>query len=270
MRPILIKIWLVLRSGAKMSLHMSKPIIGISCSIDNQNHDLAFVRLEYIDAVVHAGGVPVLITHTAKPETVARQLNAVDAVVGIGGMDHHPELFGQSKHPMSVLMPQRRQDHDLELFRVLFEQQLPSLMICGSMQGMSVAHGGSLNQHLDDLVDTHSNRAQELAHKIRIETGSRLHDVLGETKLMVNSDHHQAVVDPGKGMRVVAQAADGTVEAIEAVDRAHPMLAVQWHPEKMPDLPSSKALFAWLVSEAIKRRPVRPVQSDATRISPFF
>ncbi len=253
-----------------MNLHMSKPIIGISCSIDHENHDLAFVRLEYIDAVVHAGGVPILITHSEKPELVGRQLEAIDAVVGIGGMDLHPELYNQTRHPMTVMMPRRRQNYDLELLRNVFAAQIPALMICGSMQGMSAAHGGSINQHLDDLVDNHYERAAELAHKIRVESGSRLHDVLGVAKLMVNSDHHQAVEEPGEGLRVVARASDGIVEAIEPIDRDHPMLAVQWHPEQMPDLPSSKALFAWIVSEAIKSRPARPIAPNPVMISPFF
>ncbi|MBU0530905.1 MAG: gamma-glutamyl-gamma-aminobutyrate hydrolase family protein [Candidatus Uhrbacteria bacterium] len=249
---------------------MAKPIIGITCSIDHEKHDLSFVRLEYIDAVVTAGGVPVLVTHTNKPELIARQLESVDAVVGIGGLDYHPEVYGQTKHPMSVLLPKRRQDYDLELFRVLMRQQIPALLICGSMQGVSVAHGGSLNQHLEKLAGDHDNRGDELAHKIRIESGSRLHDVLGSVKLMVNSDHHQAVVEPGEGLRIVARSHDGTVEAIEPEDRDHPLLAVQWHPERLPDLPSSRALFGWIIDEALKARPARSVASQSARISPFF
>jgi putative glutamine amidotransferase len=249
---------------------MAKPIIGITCAVDHTGIEKAWTRLEYIDAVVAAGGVPVLLTHTEKPELVEQQLEAVDAVVGVGGADYHPALYGEAKHPMTMIQSRRRQDHDLALFRTVSELMLPALMICGSMQGLNVAHGGRLRQHLDELADRHNNRGYELAHKIRIESGSRLHDVIGSTKLMVNSDHHQAVSEPAEGFRIVARAACGTVEAIEPLDRDYPLLAVQWHPERLPDLPGTRALFAWLVDEAAKARPLRSMSVGTVRISPFF
>lgn len=247
---------------------MGKPIIGINCDFAHTDAAWSRVRAEYIDAVVQAGGIPVLLACAAKPEVVEHQLRMVNGVLGVGGADHHPEIFGQTRHPMTRLLPERRQSFDLAFFTHVYEMRLPALMICGSMQGMNIAQGGTMEQHLDELTANHDNLRYELAHEIKIEAGSLISQILKTKRAKVNSDHHQSIHLPGSGLRVVGVAEDGTPEVFEAVDDTHPLIGVQWHPECIPAEASSKKLFNWLVSESVKHRPIQ-VSTEAVRLSPF-
>ncbi len=247
---------------------MSKPIIGITCTIDFLGVEKSFTSLKYIDAVVHAGGVPVLLTHVERPDLVVRQLEAVDAVLGVGGADHDPSIYGQERHPMTVLLPKRRQQYDLALFHEVWERRIPALMICGSTQGINLARGGTLIQHLEE-VECHDGLGEEFAHEIVIERDSRLADLFGSGTAFVNSDHHQAIDEAGAGLRVAARSADGVIEAVEAIDKSHPLLGVQWHPERIPNEQESQFLFNWLIDEALKARPLRLNHGRPARLSPF-
>jgi putative glutamine amidotransferase len=252
---------------------MSKPVIGISADVDhNSFFDTAEVNLQYIDAVERAGGVPLVLVSTDKPELACAQLDRVDAVLVTGGDDYHPELFNQSRHPTTRLIPSRRQEHDLVLFNQLWQEQMPALSICASTQGLNIVRGGDLHQHLDHLVDVHDfDAGRSVAHPIQVHEKTLLEQVLGMNQLEVNSRHHQAVNQVGAGLRISAVADDGTVEAIEPIEFVeHPLLAVQWHPERIPDQSHSKQLFDWLINEAIKHQPISVTVVKSNQLSPFF
>ncbi len=252
---------------------MAKPVIGISADVNhNSIFDTAEVNLQYIDAVERAGGVPLILVSTGKPELAHAQLDRVDAVLATGGDDYHPELFDQPRHHTTVLVPARRQEHDLVLFDQLWQMRLPVLAICASTQGLNIIRGGDLHQHLEELVDVHDfDTGRSVAHPIQVHEQTLLEQVLGMNQLEVNSRHHQAVNQIGAGLRISAVAADGTVEAIEPIEfDEHPLMAVQWHPERIPKEPHSKQLFDWLVDEAIKKRPVSVSVVKTKQLSPFF
>jgi putative glutamine amidotransferase len=189
----------------------------------------ATVNVGLPDLVEEAGGVPLLLTPTAHVDQV---LDAVDALLLQGGGDVDPEVYGQELHPRTNTIDRRRDAFELALLARARERGVPVLGICRGIQLVNVAYGGTLVQHLPDVTGfdhEQLDRWDGVAHPIEIAEGSRLEAVLGERRIDVNSVHHQAVDRLGEGLRAVARADDGVVEAIE--HESDPVLAVQWHPE---------------------------------------
>ncbi len=248
---------------------MSKPLIGISADIMTDKFDRHFVYEHYLDAVERAGGVPVILPPLLRPERVYRQLENLDGFLGIGSDDFDPSLFGQERHPHTRLIPRRRQAHDLVLLNLVWEMRIPALMICGSMQGINVVLGGDMNQHLESAIPHKHMHGLELAHNIKIQKNSRLADIIGSTDLEVNSLHHQAVENVPNSLIVVAKAEDGVIEALEPADETRPLLAVQWHPERIGHHDESKAIFEWLMDQSLRIRSRPLEEKQVFQISPF-
>src|SRR4051812_38562476 len=209
----------------------------------------------YVDGVTRAGGVP-LVLPIVDPDDVPIALDAVDGLVLTGGGDVDPARYAQAAHEETSLVDDARDAFDLRVVTEAIDRRLPLLAACRGMQVVNVALGGSLVQHLPE--HRQFERFTEGVHEVTVEAGSRLAKVLGTDRLRVNSLHHQAVCDAAPGLRAVAWATDGTVEAVERDDDA-PLLAVQWHPELMEDDPVQQELFRELVrlatANARGRRP---------------
>lgn len=188
---------------------------------------------EYVDVVRLAGGVPIVLP--AVEGEIPEALDTVDALILPGGGDIDPAHYGGVRHEANYGISPERDGFELALARAAIARgDLPILCICRGMQLVNVALGGDLVSHIPDhFGEAVAHRHPELKaveHPVRIDATSRLAGILGETELAVHSVHHQAVGRLGKGMRAVAWAPDGVVEAMES--ERHPFLiAVQWHPE---------------------------------------
>jgi putative glutamine amidotransferase len=214
----------------------------------------------YVDAVVRAGGTPfVLPALGAAP--VPDMLEALDGVVVTGGGDVAPARYGATPSPEVSNVDPQRDEFDLTIVCEALERDVPVLAICRGMQVVNVALGGSLARHIEghQVVDDPGAPV----HEVTIEPTSDLAAALGVTTLDVNSMHHQAVLDPAPGLRAVAWAPDGSVEAVEQPGNRH-LVAVQWHPEIMVEHPVHQGLFTQLVERATERssRASRPPRSE--------
>jgi putative glutamine amidotransferase len=246
-----------------------KPRIGLSTSLRQTGPAEGRLQLclntAYTDAVLAAGGIPLPLPIPPAPcdELISELLSCVDAIIFTGGHDLHPGLYGQSLHPRTEPMHERRQQFEIALFKRADELHLPILAICLGHQLAYVARGGGLIQHVDDLnlkppVVHHADSAQAF-HDVHIDAHSHLARLLGCTELSVNSRHHQ-IVDAAKaarGLKPVAFSADGVIEATEDFSDGRFLLTVQWHPEDLIDRPEHLRLFQVLISEAQRRRPAR-------------
>lgn len=247
---------------------MIKPIIGIGSDIESPpgKREQAFAYLTYVEAVRHAGGIPVLVP--PQPENADLLMKELDGFLLAGGDDCDPSVYGEQSHPTVEPMDSRRQSNDLALAEAARKQQVPMLGICLGVQVMNVAAGGTLIQDIDTQHETEIRHASEPEdrgrHDVIIEQGTHLASVLPASELNVNSSHHQAIRKVGEGLRVTALAPDGIVEGLE--DPRHPFyLGVQWHPEDMSGEESASTLFAAFIEAARKHAAKK---REATELSP--
>ena len=242
---------------------MRRPLIGLTAYAEQvqygRNEMMAgMLPMTYVKAVHAVGGRAVLITPDDPGTDV---IESLDGIVFAGGGDIDPANWGAPPHPATEV-DKVRDISELMLMRAALKADLPMLEVCRGMQLMAVATGGSLHQHLPDLVGHERHRAatgtDPLAagasdygrHDVVVEAGSAAHRLFGRS-LTVNSFHHQAVADPGDFTPVGWCPDDRVMEIVEHRERAF-ALGVQWHPERTSDLRS----FAALVEAAVRGRTV--------------
>ena len=199
---------------------MNSPVIGISSYAQQARWgawDLQAILLprRYVDMVARAGGLPVLLPPT---DGVAAVLDRLDGLILSGGGDVDPARYGAERSPACGPPNPARDDAELELCLRALAARLPLLGICRGLQVINVALGGTLHQHLHDLVG-HDGHSPELAgygsHKVSIAPGSQLTAVLGRTDAAVPTHHHQAIDRLGTGLVATAWTDYGVIEAIE-------------------------------------------------------
>jgi putative glutamine amidotransferase len=226
-----------------------RPLVGITCYVDQARWGLwdcraIVVHQAYVDAVATAGGRAVVLP---PDDTDADVLDVLDALVVVGGVDIDPTRYGAQRHPATDPARADRDAGELLLVHGAFDRDLPLLGICRGAQIMAVAAGGTLVQHLPDLVG-HDGHREVLGayswHTARPAPGSRLASIVGDADVKVNAHHHQAVDDPGT-LTACAWAEDGVIEAVEDPTRRF-AIGVQWHPEFLDD----QRLFTALVAAA--------------------
>ncbi|MBS1713367.1 MAG: gamma-glutamyl-gamma-aminobutyrate hydrolase family protein [Armatimonadetes bacterium] len=227
---------------------MNPPVIGIVATIgpdpSSDEREVYFVGKPYVDAVLAAGGLPVILAHGIDGAACA---TLIDGWLIIGGNDLDPALYGQVRHPETKVEPDTRFAQEKALYGSV-PVGMPVLGICYGCQLISVLRGGDLIQHLPDVTG-HRGHSGGTVQNYKIEEGSRLASLVGSTTVEGKSYHHQAVNHPGDGLNVVARGEDGTVEAVEDGCGAW-IVGVQWHPERSLDVAASRSLFQGFVDEA--------------------
>lgn len=225
-------------------------LIGLTAAFDEEE-DCCYLSRPYVDAVVRAGGMPVILPPLPL-EMAAVVLDHVRGLLLSGGGDLDPVSFGEEPLPGTGKVSPRRDVFELALARAALIRQVPVLGICRGMQVLNVAAGGTIYQDLGLGVSRPLKHFQEAprwygTHHIEIRPGTKLAGIFNVSRLRVNSFHHQAVHRVASGFRVSAVAPDGVIEAIEA--EAHPFaVGVQFHPERMWE---KEAVFLGLFSALV-------------------
>ena len=230
---------------------MNKPIIGLTTYPASATHGWHTPVL-YVEAVLRAGGVPMMLSGQCL-DCAERWLDVVDAVVLIGGGDINPAEFGSAGHETIYNLSAERDAMELALMRALLARPKPVLAICRGMQILNTVLGGTLHVHLPDVVgESVLHRApprDPISHGIQVAADSELAKVIGE-QVNTASWHHQAIHQLGKGLKAVAWAPDGVIEAVELEGRQD-LLAVQWHPEiTAAEDDGQQRMFDWLIKQA--------------------
>ncbi len=243
----------------------ARPFIGVNADyVPASKQTSPYVRLHvgYLDAIVAAGGLPVVVPPFAADVEIDDYLDRVDGFLLTGGADLDPRRCGLPWHNAVQPMAPRRDDSDRALLRRLLERQMPILAVGVGMQQLNVACGGNLYLHLpEDLPRAMPHRdptGQAHRHMVLLEAGSRLEEIYGGSEVRVNSAHHVAVRQVGAGLRVCAKSPDGIIEAIESVQGDWFCVGVQWHPESETASALDLQLFESFAQACL--RPARPLE----------
>jgi len=195
----------------------------------------SYVGAGYYDAILKAGGVPVILPPYAEEEDLERVLDLVDAVVLAGGADLDPRRDGFMLHPTVRPLDSRREDFDRLLVRQVKMRRLPVFGIGVGMQLLNVVQGGNLFLHLpEDMPKALPHKDPlDIAHRhaLVVEPNSLMERVYGEGEIRVNSLHHMAIDEVGAGLRITARCPDGVVEAVESTMDDWFVVGTQFHPE---------------------------------------
>ena len=248
---------------AEIYVHMrARPLIAVTTSELRRPEDVLArpegepPKLEvalatlYPEAIERAGGIPVIVP-LLRPDAIDALLDRVDGVCLPGGPDLQPSTYGEEPHPRLGPTEPRVDAVELQLVRAADRRSLPILGICRGMQALNVARGGTLHQHLPDVVGGDLEHRQPehgsiTTHHVDTAPHSRLRSILGGPKLNVNSFHHQAIKALGQDLAATAWAPDGTIEAVEGPGERL-VLGVQWHAE---GLQAHGPLFDLLIAAA--------------------
>lgn len=235
-----------------------RPLIGLNCRYDADEKypvcDQIWMHVPYYQALVAVGALPVVIPPTDDRVLLSEFLDTVDGFMFTGGPDVPPAAYGQASHPQTQEMHPKRFACDRLLAELLLQGDIPVLAVCLGQQLINVAYGGTLIQHIEtDIRHTKVERGVDSYHPVTIEENSLLHRILGTTELEVNSGHHQAVDKPGAGLRVLAHAPDGIIEAVQMTDKRF-FIGTQWHPERLMDRPEQRELLKAFVAAAAGTR----------------
>ena len=244
------------------------PLIGITadfspanrCTKGRAGEAAHFLPHRYCGAVENAGGMALILPATKMNGVLNRFLDVADGLMISGGnFDIHPSFYGEKPIAGLGLIKQERTEFELELARAALERDLPLLGLCGGAQAINVVLGGTLYQDIPTQLpqaDNHQqSRKKEIGgHLIHIRQGTRLREILRRRSIEVNTTHHQAVKQIGKGLIVSATAEDGLIEGIESEQHSF-VLGLQWHPEVLaPRHEHQRRIFSSFIAACARRR----------------
>src|SRR5260221_4210410 len=231
------------------------PLIGLTLDADAPS-GLAksprySIRENYCGAISSAGGIPICLPHGINE--VGALADRLDGLVVTGGaFDIDPTLYGDNTRHVTVATKEGRTTFEWAITQAMLERDKPVLGICGGEQLLNVMLGGSLIQHIEDVVQGNvlheqPNPRDQAGHAVSLTKGSLLHRICGGERLMVNSAHHQAVKAVGPGVIANAIADDGVIEGIED-PRKKFCIGVQWHPEFVVDAGDAELIGAFVAA----------------------
>ncbi len=234
---------------------MEKPWIGIPTRYHEKTETVGQIR-HYLDAVIWAGGLPLMIPSVGERDVIQDYAGRVQGILLPGSpTDIDPARYGAAPHEKLGRLCPEREATDFAILDMAETKNMPVLGICFGVQSLNVYRGGTLVQDIPSLagrttVHDQDDEGPPARHLVHVAENSLVGRLVGRTEVDVNSYHHQAVENPGRGLRAVAFAPDGVIEALEDTSGRF-IVGVQWHPERgWKNDAFSKALFTSLIEQA--------------------
>lgn len=210
----------------------------------------------YLKAIEAAGGEPVVIALDLPNPQIARLATTCDAILLPGSSaDIDPEKYDAvSRHAKTAPSDPARDNADELLLQDAYNMRKPVFGICYGVQSLNVWRTGTLVQHIQTAINHEPGKDVVQAHKVQVESGSKLAEIAGSGEIWTNSSHHQSADVVGDGLRAVARSADGIIEAVEGTAPDHYVVGVQWHPERTVEMDeASRRLFDAFIKAARER-----------------
>lgn len=237
------------------------PRVGVPHRTKKEEDNRELDKIEnYQLAVRSAGAEPVPVSLGLSASELKRLVETLDGFLLTGSpADVDPARYHKKRIRECNEIDADRERTDFTLLEHALAENKPVLAICYGIQSLNVFLSGSLIQDIPTELSTTIEHdwddgagAAEPFHRVEVAPGSSLSRIVGVAGLVVNSSHHQSVLDPGRNLRAVARTADGVIEAVEWTGDSNWVMGVQWHPERMTTDPLAKALFSQFV--AVTRR----------------
>jgi putative glutamine amidotransferase len=219
-----------------------RPVVGICSTLERAKYGVwdrraALLPYEYITAIQRAGALALMIPPDPRlVDDPDEALDVIDGLILAGGSDIDPSCYGAKPHKKTRHTVPERDRAEIALARAAMQRNMPVLGICRGMQLLNVALGGTLHQHLPDIVGHEDHRRhpgsfEGADHDVRFEPGSLAAQAAGEVLHLTKSHHHQGIDELGEGLVITGYSTlDDLPEAVEAPGYRF-VLGVQWHPE---------------------------------------
>jgi putative glutamine amidotransferase len=239
----------------------NQPVIGISADLIEgdaraKREPALFLAQRYYRAVEQAGALPFILAPLSSAAAIRQALGRLDGLlISGGGFDIHPSYYGEKPINQLGVVKAQRTEFELAITTAALKQDLPLLGICGGAQALNVVLGGSLYQDIaaqapSAAAHEQSEKKTHGGHAVEIPDGTRLRAIVQRRRIEVNTTHHQAVKQLGKGLVINAVADDGIIEGIESTRHGF-AVGVQWHPEVLaPRRIEQRRIFAAFVAAA--------------------
>ena len=246
----------------------SPPLIGITADYSDApahgahhySEPTVFLPQRYLRAVEQAGALPLVLSANPSISARRRLVNLLDGLLISGGnFDIHPSYYGEKPTDKLGIIKPCRTEFELEIAAEALKRDLPVLGICGGAQAINVALGGTLYQDIAAQLPQageHQRSAEKArgGHRVLVQHGTRLHEIVGRQSLEVNTTHHQAIRKLGRRIIVNAVAEDGVIEGIESTWHEF-VLGLQWHPEVLaPRQTLQRRIFSAFAAICHKRK----------------
>ena len=254
--------------------HPLRPVIGLTTYLQRASSGVwdtraSFLPAVYLDGVTRAGGIAALLPPQPVDGQIAdRVVDGIDGLIVTGGRDVDPAYYGHQPHPATDEPATDRDSWEFALVAAALRRRVPILGICRGAQVLNVALGGTLHQHLPDILGHSRHRRGDAVFStstVRTVEGSRLAGLIGQST-EAKCYHHQGIAELGRGL-VVSATCDDVIEAVESPGDDF-VVAVQWHPEETPD---DLRLFAGVVEAArvcATQRAMTRNQPGTERVNP--
>ena len=243
-----------------------RPVIGIA---DTYKDKTSSVPRTYVDAILKAGGIPIIVPLMRDDAVLLELLKSVDGLIFAGGGDFDPAYYHEKPIPQMGSINAPRDTFEIRLLHLAAKNGVPVLGICRGMQLINIAFGGSLYQDIPaqyydkSVKHRQKNPVDGPAHSVIVEDNTVFSKIVGDKILMVNSAHHQAVKQLANGFTISGKSADGLPEAMEKIDSENWILGVQFHPEQLVDEDKTLLkIFQSFVKEAEKFRESRETKNE--------
>lgn len=223
---------------------MKKVLVPLQIFKDNSKFPTDAMEHVYTKKLTKYGLLPIFISAAMSKSSIDELYNMGDGLFLAGGEDWNPALYGEEKHEKTEIKEEERDMLELYLIKKALKDKKPIFGICRGMQGLAIADGGSLYQHLPDEFPKESHLDLSVdyydlpkakKHDVNIDKTSLIYKVLNKNKTEVNSYHHQAIKNPGNHFKIVGTSPAGVIEMIENKDSSYFCIGVQNHPEMDED-----------------------------------
>ena len=232
-----------------------RPVIGITSAYNEENRRLS-LNERYFEAVMRAGGLPIMLPQTSDEETICEMLDQIDGLLLSGGVDVLPARYGEETLPACGTISEKRDDFELLLTKLALEKNMPIFGICRGIQVLAVAMGATLFQDIESQLGLPMKQHKQEepyddpVHTVRFKEGGLFERITETTLMPTNSMHHQSIKEAGDKLRIEGITMDGIIEAVCSKEN-EAVFGVQFHPEFLAHYSDfASRLFTYFVEKA--------------------